>query len=139
MLTKFRLDELTTVKELQKVVEKRFRDNWFVRDPRVRSQRHSGYLNTCRCLAVLALPCAIRRHPRDFLRGSQTVRVALRVARKLCLRVWCLLLFILWHASQAIDLLIFKGKEELDVSALSLYWRKLCVLYSCITAYVLTA
>ena len=35
-LSKYRLDELTTVRELQKVIEKRFRDNWFVRDPRVR-------------------------------------------------------------------------------------------------------
>ena len=78
-------------------------------------------------------------HPRDFPRGSETVRMALRVARKLCLRVCCFLLIILWHASQAIDLLIFKGKEELDVSALLLVWRKLCILYSCITAYVLTA
>ena len=44
-LSKYRLDELTTVRELQKVIEKRFRDNWFVRDPRVRCFAHGNSLN----------------------------------------------------------------------------------------------
>ncbi|KAK9822706.1 hypothetical protein WJX81_005248 [Elliptochloris bilobata] len=34
VVSKYRLDELTTVKELQRVLEKKFRSNWFVRDPR---------------------------------------------------------------------------------------------------------
>jgi len=37
VISKFKLDELTTVRELQKVVERRFRENGFVRDPRVRA------------------------------------------------------------------------------------------------------
>ena len=78
-LSKYRLDELTTVRELQKVIEKRFRDNWFVRDPRVRCLA-LGYsaLTSCVPLIVLVLTLAL-------------------------------------SVLQAIDLLIFKGKEELDV------------------------
>ena len=48
-LSKYRLDELTTVRELQKVIEKRFRDNWFVRDPRVRSLALGHSSLTCLC------------------------------------------------------------------------------------------
>ena len=50
-LSKYKLDELTTVRELQKAIEKRFRDNWFVRDPRVRCFARgpsAGILLCCR-------------------------------------------------------------------------------------------
>lgn len=81
VISKFKLDELTTVRELQKVVERRFRQNSFVRDPRVRAARARSALA-------------------DLLA--------------------CCLLTVCAFTTQAIDLLIFKGKEELDVRALAL-------------------
>ncbi len=78
VISKFKLDELTTVRELQKVVERRFRENGFVRDPRVRAAGAGACPGRLPALRILtAAACA----------------------------------------TQAIDLLIFKGKEELDVRA----------------------